>query len=342
MPRSCEWNWLVPSALVASFSIVGCGSDSQIDTVQVGYRGTAMVQNYQHDALMTRFSTATASLPAIAPPADPMPAGPLPWQNVQVLTDVSVTELLRTMDAMATWVGGNGANCAYCHWVDEPWSDTAKTGEPLYRKLVARRMLQMVRQINGTYASHVKNTGVTCYTCHLGQSLPSGLWFYTAKTDYLRHYLDRDGARVVTQQVAPGIGNRSSVKQAEWTYALMISQARALGVNCTYCHNTRQFASWKQAPPQRIVAYQGIMMLRDLNANYLSPLQKVFPSHRLGPMGDAPKLQCLTCHNGNYKPLFGAKMAVAYPALWGRPVWDGTPFPMPMASAEVAAEQVPR
>jgi photosynthetic reaction center cytochrome c subunit len=342
MLRSLEGSSFVLVLTVAVFAVTGCSGDRRTDTVQVGYRGTAMVQNYEHDAVMARFSKASATLPTIAPPADPMPAGPLPWQNVQVLTDVSVTELLRTMEAMATWVGGNGANCAYCHYVDEPWSDTAKTGEPLYRKLVARRMLQMVRQINGTYSSHVKNTGVTCYTCHLGQSLPSGLWFYGNQTDFLRHYLDRDGARVVTQQLSPGVGNRSSVKQAEWTYALMISQARALGVNCTYCHNTRQFASWREAPPQRVVAYQGIMMLRDLNVNYLSPLQQVFPSHRLGPMGDAPKLQCVTCHNGNYKPLFGAKMAVAYPALWGRAMWDSTPFPTPMVIAEPASEPLPR
>jgi photosynthetic reaction center cytochrome c subunit len=44
-------------------------------------------------------------------------------------------------------------------------------------------------------------------------------------------------------------------------------------------------------------------------------------------MGDAPKAQCVTCHNGAYKPLYGAQMAKDFPALWGRADWNGAPFP---------------
>jgi photosynthetic reaction center cytochrome c subunit len=132
---------------------------------------------------------------------------------------------------------------------------------------------------------------------------------------------------VISQTVGPSNSNRSSVKQAEWTYALMISQSKSLGVNCTYCHNSRQFSSWTQAPPQRVTAYHGILMLRDVNSNYLAPLQGVYPAVRLGAMGDAPKAQCVTCHNGVYKPLYAAQMAKHYPALWGRSDWNGTPFP---------------
>jgi photosynthetic reaction center cytochrome c subunit len=135
---------------------------------------------------------------------------------------------------------------------------------------------------------------------------------------------------VVSQTVAPNAVNRSSVKQAEWTYALMISQSTSLGVNCTYCHYTRQFSSWQQAPPQRVVAYAGIQMLRDINTRYVAPLQDILPVERLGPMHDAPKAQCLTCHNGNYKPLYGRQLAQEYPALWGRAEWNGRPFPAPM------------
>jgi photosynthetic reaction center cytochrome c subunit len=137
----------------------------------------------------------------------------------------------------------------------------------------------------------------------------------------------------MTQGVAPSNGNRSSVKQAEWTYALMISQSRSLGVNCTYCHNSRQFASWREAPPQRVTAYHGILMLRDVNQNYLAPLQPVYPAVRLGQMGDAPKAQCVTCHNGAYKPLYGAQMTKDFPALWGRTEWNGKPFPAIMSMA---------
>ena len=32
-------------------------------------------------------------------------------------------------------------------------------------------------------------------------------------------------------------------------------------------------------------------------------------------MGDSPKLNCATCHQGAYKPLNGAKMASEFPEL---------------------------
>jgi photosynthetic reaction center cytochrome c subunit len=267
---------------VSVLTLGACG-DASVDTVQVGYRGTALEQNYDRGDLKAKF--AQVKLPQSPPPAGESPPGPLPWKNVQVLNDISIAEFNRTMIAMSTWVAGTG-NCAYCHNVAAFQDDTLPNGKPLYTKIVARRMLQMTRNINGNYSQHVKNTGVTCYTCHLGKPLPNGLWFYSSQTDYLRHYLDRDGARVITQQVAPSNANRSSVKQTEWTYSLMISQSKSLGVNCTYCHNSRQFASWKEAPPARVTAYHGILMLRDVNQSYLAPLQPVYPAVRLGQLGE--------------------------------------------------------
>jgi len=303
--------------------LTGCDLGEK-QSVQLGYRGTAMELTV--DASDHAARVAAIRLPAALPPSPPPSPGPLPWKNVQVLTDVSVAEMNRTMIAFTNWVAGAG-NCAYCHNLRDLAADTLENGAPIYTKVVARRMIQMTRQINGQYAQHVANTGVTCYTCHRGKPLPEGLWFYGKDTDYLRHYLDRDGARVVTQTVEPSPENRSSVKQTEWTYALMISQSKSLGVGCTYCHNSRQFASWDQAPPQRVTAYHGILMLRDLNTRYLAPLQEVLPASRRGALGDAPKAQCSTCHAGAYKPLYAAQMTRDYPALWGRTDWNGSLFP---------------
>lgn len=311
-------------ALLAVAGLSACDLGKK-DTIQSGYRGTAMEQVYDMNRVDTKYSQVV--IPEALPPVGPSnDQGPLPWQNVQVLNDISVAEFNRTMVAMSTWVAGTG-NCAYCHNVANLASDTLPNGEPIYTKIVARRMIQMTRHINAQYSQHVANTGVTCYTCHMGKPLPNGLWFYASQNDYLRHYLDRDGARVISHDLAPSDKNRSSVKQTEWTYALMISQSNSLGVNCTYCHNTRLFSSWEEAPPQRVTAYHGILMLRDVNTNFLAPLQPVYPAVRLGAMGDAPKAQCLTCHNGAYKPLYGAQMTKDYPAFWGRADWNGVPFP---------------
>ncbi len=328
------------TAALASLVLLatGCqffGSKDRV-VVQKGQRGTAMEINYlarDQQAAMTRLA---AGIPAMLPPAGPGPSGPLPWQNVQVLTDISVTEFNRTMVSMATWVAGGAGNCGYCHNLTNFAADTFTDGKAIYTKAVARRMIQMTRNINTEWTEHVANTGVTCYTCHLGKPLPNGLWFYTDQNQILRHYLDGAGARVVTHQVAPTPENRSSVKQTEWTYALMISQSKALGVNCTFCHNSRQFASWEQAPPQRVTAFAGIQMLRDINTNYLAPLVSTYHPSRLGPMGDAPKAQCVTCHNGVYKPLYGFQMAKHYPALWGSHTDWTTPQPAPFTKAVVA------
>jgi photosynthetic reaction center cytochrome c subunit len=95
----------------------------------------------------------------------------------------------------------------------------------------------------------------------------------------------------------------------------MMHMSESLGVNCTYCHNTRNFASWSESRPQRVTAWHGIRMARDINNDYLTPLTKTFPANRLGPTGDVAKVNCTTCHQGAFKPLYGAQMAKDHPEL---------------------------
>ncbi len=339
-PRSRRYAWSagVFPAIAAggmALGLAGCDIGQKVST-QRGFRGTGMENIYDKTVLDAKATAVAAHIPAPLPPASPPTPGPLPWRNVQVLTDVSGAEMVRTMLAMSTWVAGTG-NCAYCHNVAAPWDDTLANGRPIYTKLVARRMLQMVRDINGNYQGHVANTGVTCYTCHLGKPLPNGLWFYDGPNQLERYFLDRTAVRVQSHEIAAGNSNRSSVKQTEWTYGVMIRLSKSLGVSCNHCHNSRSFWSWEAAPPQRQVAFLAASMVRDLNTHFLGPLQPVFPPSRLGAMGDAPKLQCVTCHNGAYKPLYGYPMARDYPALWGRTSWNGVPFPAIPTAAEAAA-----
>jgi photosynthetic reaction center cytochrome c subunit len=67
------------------------------------------------------------------------------------------------------------------------------------------------------------------------------------------------------------------------------------------------------APPQRVNAWHGIRMVGDINANYITPLTSKLPADRLGPMGDAPKAYCATCHQGVNKPLAARR--------WPRTTW---------------------
>jgi photosynthetic reaction center cytochrome c subunit len=155
-------------------------------------------------------------------------------------------------------------------------------------------------------------------------------------------FLEGDAnVRVVSSTALPS-GNTHSIKQTEWTYALMMHMSQSLGVNCTYCHNSRSFTDWNQSSPQRAIAYYGIRMVRNLNNDYLDPLASVLPSGRHGPAGDGPKLACATCHKGANKPLYGASMLADYSVLAAptkavptvAPEMQGSPNDAPPAATE--------
>jgi photosynthetic reaction center cytochrome c subunit len=124
-------------------------------------------------------------------------------------------------------------------------------------------------------------------------------------------------------------GHVASIQATESTYGFMVHLSQSLGVNCTYCHNSRSFGTWDQSTPKRTTAWHGIRMVRALNGDYLVPLTDTFPPERKGPNGDVAKVSCATCHQGAYKPLFGAPMAKDYPELQAAPA-------APKAAAEVA------
>ena len=305
-----------------------------MESVQRGYRGTGMEQVYNPRILADQYADnkVPLSLPRLP---DTGARASAVYKNVQVLGNESVGNFTRTMASITAWVAPT-QGCAYCHDTNNMASDA------LYTKVVSRRMIQMVQHVNADWKTHVAETGVTCYTCHRGQPVPANIWFnnpgpvqaggmaqvpagknhpssVTGSTslpfDPYTPFLEHDAEiRVVAQQALPGT-DRQSIKQTDWTYALMMNFSQSLGVNCTYCHNTRAFTDWDQSSPQRATAWYGIRMVRDLNNNFLNPLQGVFPPARLGVTGDSPKVACATCHNGVYKPLFGASMVKDFPEL---------------------------
>ncbi len=326
------------------------------DTVQRGYRGLGMTQMYDPTSV-----AALAETNAIPPPEDPAdpesPSAEEAFVNIQVLKDLSATEVSRLMQAMSTWVAPE-EGCDFCHNPEKLESDEK------YTKVVARRMLQMTRTINTEWKKHVGETGVTCWTCHRGQAVPSGDWFASPAPksmstmvgnkagqnrpsdnagnaalphDPLSTFLVSD-SDIRVQGTSPlKAENRHSIKQAEWTYSLMIYMANSLGVNCTYCHNTRALSRWEQSTPQRATAWHGIRLVRNLNSDYLIPLKPNFPAHRLSAEGDGPKVGCATCHKGTYKPLYGQSMLADYQSLAG----VGLAGPAPAAASPEGAAPSP-
>jgi photosynthetic reaction center cytochrome c subunit len=317
----------------AALLLAGC-ERPPMDPVQRGYRGTAMEVVYNPRTVEKKIEA--NQVPAYPPQA--AAEGPKAkdiYQNVQVLGDLSVGQFARHMIAITSWVSPK-EGCNYCH-VGENFADDSK-----YTKVVARRMIQMTQHINVDWKNHVADTGVTCYTCHRGQPVPAQAWYRPLQQDKRG---DMIGNLNGQNQAARSVGLSSlpydpftpylekateirvhgpkplptdhvaSIQATEGTYALMVHMSSALGVNCVYCHNSRHFASWEGSPPQRVTAWHGIRMARDVNNEYITPLTDKFPATRLGPSGDIGKVNCATCHQGAYKPLFGAPMAKDFPEL---------------------------
>lgn len=178
--------------------------------------------------------------------------------------------------------------------------------------------VQVLKDVRNTPSAHAGNT-----------ALPG---------DPLSRYLmtSANDVRIQATKAPPPEGRRGGgVKQAESTDALVMYRSGSLGVNCTYCHNTRALAQRKESRPQRATAWHGIRMTRMLNPEYLEPVGKLLPAHRMSAEGDFPKVGCATCHKGRFKPLNGVSPLPDYLLLAGEgkvPADTPTP-PEPAASA---------
>ncbi len=321
-------------ALIAATTLAGC-ERPPVDTVQRGFRGTGMEQvvnprTAADKVAMNEAPEAIPAVPAVGPKARDI------YENVEVLGDLSAGEFNRLMAAITQWVSPE-EGCTYCH------TNEGFAAEDKYTKKVARVMLAMTQRVNEEWgAKHVAPAGVTCYTCHRGKNVPEYVWVKDAGPDMagmaakfptgqnigaesvgyaslpfdpFTPYLESDTEIRMAGDTALPTGNRQSIKQTEWTYGLMMHFSQSLGVNCTYCHNSRAFARWDESPPTRLKAWHGIRMVREINNGYLWETNDWLPDYRQGPSGDPQKVACNTCHQGAYKPLYGAPMIADYPNL---------------------------
>ena len=293
-------------ALIAAIALVTLGQPFKTDSMQTGPRGTGM------------------SVPEfVSELAEPDP-GIAAYAAIDTDGDA--------VAAMRAWTG----------------IPTLFEDEEDYQTIVAHRMIEMTQNINENWDAHVNangEVGVTCFTCHRGQAVPSGVWYnitpvnqsmagwsstqnmatsqsqYTSlPSDALQSYLadyEPIGVHDLDSRV-PGVPGQdvAAIQNAERTYSLMNYFANSLGVNCVFCHNSRAFYDAAQVTPQWATASLGIAMVQELNLDYLIPLEEVLPPERLGPVhADAPKLACMTCHKGYQQPLQGTNVIADWPDL---------------------------
>jgi len=318
---------------VLALLVSGCERPS-FQRAQNGFRGTAMV-NVQNPRINAEKEQANQLPPSTGLASADGPRASEVYKNVKVLGNLSQAQFTTFMVSMTSWVAPQ-QGCAYCHNVANFAEDA------LYTKTVARRMIQMNQNINANWKAHVQGTGVTCYTCHRGNNIPQNVWFkdapqkisgpalgqrngqnepamsvgYASLTNepFSLYLLENHPTRVQGKQGLP-YGNLKTTQDTENVYGIMMHFSKSLGVNCTYCHNSRAFSDWSQSTPQRALAWHAIQMVKDINNTYMYPLTGVFPEHRLGATGDVAKANCITCHQGVNKPLYGKSMLGDFPYL---------------------------
>lgn len=319
---------------------------------QRGYRGLAMFQlkrPFQVDA-----QKAINAFPKPLRPGNPNgPKASEVYQNVQVLGDLTQGQMVRLMLSIKAWVAPD-VGCDYCHaapdyasdakytkrvaremlrmvrHINSDWTQhvgatgvtcyTCHRGQPVPAKEWFAAMpreqhglmppLRPGRPVTPSAASGTVPTNLK------GDYLPTPAAASTTLPNVsLGDYLQHDKAIRIVGTEALQAGNRHSINQAKETYSLMMVMSESLGVNCTFCHNTKSFFSWDLSPPQRATAWYGIRMVRDLNNGYIQTVGGLLPANRLGPGGDNPKVYCATCHRGSNKPLGGAPMLKFSPEL---------------------------
>lgn len=86
------------------------------------------------------------------------PAVPTNLKILKVTTGPEVVQIMRTFTT------GLGVQCNYCHVQGNNASDENP------KKEVARKMIQMVQQVNGNFPDGKMH--VSCYTCHRGEAEP--------------------------------------------------------------------------------------------------------------------------------------------------------------------------
>ena len=348
--------------LLPIIMLAGCEIGSKTVS-QVGPRGAGLFQVADTSSMKKPGEVPPPPYP-LTPDMLQGPRANVTYQNVKVLGDLSTEEFNYTMAAISTWIApvdGPNAGCNYCH------NPANMADDSLYTKVVARKMLLMTRNINSNWRPHFQasangpNAGVTCWTCHRGNAVPKYVWssnlpdpktitgnkhgqntplqtvaYASLPNDPFTTLLaGKEKIRVQATSAYPS-SYKESIGSTEKTYGLMMHMSSGLGVNCTYCHNTQNFANWGESRTQRVSAWYGIRMVRDANNNYITALGKTWPANRLGPAGDPKKIYCTTCHQGINKPLGGYPMLKDYPGLKGA-YHSETPAAAPVTGTPVAA-----
>ena len=197
---------------------------------------------------------------------------------------------------MQSFTQALGVQCTFCH----VQGDFASDANP--KKDVARKMIGMVRQIDGTFpaSAGIYPDGyheVDCNTCHRGSTKP--------ETKATKEFWNRqESLGLVNPVIRPGKNLKvlPPGTQVHGDGSVMHEFRDALSVDCSFCHGGGKPFEGDENP-RKDIARNMILLVRKINAN--------FPGTGVYPNG-IQAVTCFTCHRGEPHP--ASLGNAAYPA----------------------------
>ena len=287
---------------------------------------------------------------------DPRPAAEV-YPDIHVPDGTTAGEFMKLQVALTNWVSPQ-QGCAFCHAGTPGNYNFQSEAKP--QKQAARIMTDMTRSLNADWSNHNGAAGVTCYSCHRGQNVPAIAWYphpspqpkpfvgrqedwnYAATTvrdffpdnGFSEYVLQHTEAHITADTALTTPKGPGSWDEFTRQYEYMMQMSDGIGVNCGFCHNSRNFASWQESTPMRWTGLSGLAMTRAINNNVMLPLARVIPqtaeipgewrepivpADETGPQNGNSLVICASCHYGNPRPLNGVNMVHDYPLLIGSP-----------------------
>jgi hypothetical protein len=163
-----------------------------------------------------------------------------------------------------------GRRCDLCHATDD-WASDAKE-----EKTIARAMIILAWDVNSKFFGGENR--VTCYTCHLGNTVPPPAPDPTPAQMREPVHPVPDGP-FTNLKVLDG-SNRDEVLQ------VMAWFTADLGVECAHCHVDGDYASDAKPPKQR--AREMVELVGYLATTYPIPKERM--------------VGCMSCHRGQVRP----------------------------------------
>jgi len=176
------------------------------------------------------------------------------YKNIQILKGTPAKKVIPTMRAFNRALG---VECVACH-VQDDWGNESK---PQFG--IARKMFLMVKTVNENQLAGTG--GVSCWTCHAGQTKPSRLPHPLLDEELMKWPVT--------------LGNST-----EGLKLTMSVYNVTLHVTCEYCHKPTDWKS-DEKPPYKMVARMNSMF-------------RVFPQF----MPPTARTQCWMCHKGSTDP----------------------------------------